>query len=176
MMEQSAKTGSISVVAAAAINVVLGWTPSYVRAVNVNNLAFYEYFSGMDAGTSLDTGNHADTQISVNAADSISTYAGRAAGASLTGTVSVTAASATVTGSSTNFLGELAVGDTITVNGEVRTVSAIASKTSLTASAVYVATASAVNIYEMKGKGAGFTLGTDICDTASDVVRWVAIR
>jgi len=52
----------------------------------------------MDDGTSLDTGNHADTQISVNAAGSI----------------------------------------TLTSNG--------------------------------------FTLGLDICDTAADVVYWVAFR
>ena len=176
MMEQTAKTGSVAVVAAAAVNVSLGVVPSYVRAVNVNNLAFYEFFSGMDDGTSLDTGNHADTQISVNAADSISEYAGRAAGASITGTAAVTAASATVTGTSTNFLGEVAVGDVLTINGEMRTIAAIASKTSLTVSEAYDETATGALIYELEGKAPGFTLGTDICDTASDVVRWLAIR
>lgn len=97
--DQVQATGSHIVPATpAALTVTLGWQPRYVRAVNVNNLKFYEYFEGMSDGTSLDTGNHADTQIAVNAADGI--------------TVSST----------------------------------------------------------------GFTLGTDICDTAADVVRWLALR
>lgn len=50
----------------------------------------------------------------------------------LTGTVSKTAASSTLTGSSTLFTTELAVGDAIKVGNEVFTVSAIASTTSLT--------------------------------------------
>ena len=99
MMQQAAKTGTNTVAAGGtAETVVLGFQPSYVRAVNVNNLATYEHWSGMTAGTSIDTANHADTQISVNEAGSIT----------------------------------------------------------LTAT--------------------GFTLGADICDTTSDVVRWVAIR
>ena len=99
MDKQYAQSGKITVAnPAAAVTVELGFVPTYIRAVNVNNLAFYEYFEGMAAGTSLDTGNHADTQISVNAAGSI----------------------------------------TLTANG--------------------------------------FTLGLDICDTAADVVYWVAFR
>ncbi|KGO32647.1 hypothetical protein JT06_19165 [Desulfobulbus sp. Tol-SR] len=159
-----------------AMNIVLGWQPRYVRAFNVNNLASYEYFSGMSAGTSLDNGNHADTQWSVNAAGSISLYAGRASGSTITGTVAVTAGSATVTGTSTNFIGELVVGDKIMVNGETRVVAAIATTTSLTTETTFDAAASAVSCYDMSGKGPGFTLGTDICDTAADVVRWLALR
>ena len=99
MDKQYAQSGKITVAnPAAAVTITLGFVPKYIRAVNVNNLAFYEYFEGMDAGTSLDTGNHADTQISVNAAGAI----------------------------------------TLTANG--------------------------------------FTLGLDICDTAADVVYWVAFR
>jgi len=99
MDKQYIQSGTITVAnPAAAVTVALGFVPKYIRAVNVNNLAFYEYFAGMDAGTSLDTGNHADTQISVNAAGTI----------------------------------------TLTANG--------------------------------------FTLGLDICDTAADVVYWVAFR
>ena len=99
MDKQYARVGTNTVAAGGtAETVVLGFQPSYVRAVNVNNLATYEHWSGMAAGTSIDTANHADTQISVNEAGSIT----------------------------------------------------------LTAT--------------------GFTLGADICDTTSDVVRWVAIR
>lgn len=78
--------------------VVLGWVPRYVRVWNVNNLASYEWFTGMTADYSLNMINHADTQ-------------------------NVAATSG---------------GITVTANG--------------------------------------FTLGTTICDTTSDVVRWVAFR
>ena len=159
-----------------AMNIELGWQPRYVRAYNVNNLTSYEHFSGMDAGKSLDNANHADTQNSLNAAGSITLYAGRAAGAVVTGTVTVTAGSATITGSGTNFIGELAVGDKVTVNGETVEILSITSTTVATANVPFVGAAAAVALYDMRGKGAGFTLGTDICDTAADVVYWLALR
>ena len=97
--DQVQKMGTNTVVAGGtAETVVLGWVPRYVKAINVNDLQMYENFTGMDADTSIDTFNHADTQIAVNAAGGI----------------------------------------TLTANG--------------------------------------FTLGTDICDTTADVVRWVAFR
>jgi len=66
------QTGEIAVAnPAAAVTVTLGWVPRYIRAYNVNNLASYEFFEGMDAGTSLDNANHADTQNSLNAAGAI---------------------------------------------------------------------------------------------------------
>lgn len=99
MDKQFAQVGTVTVPdPAAAVTVTLGFRPRYVRAFSVNNLVSYEHFYGMSDGTSLDTANHADTQISLNAAGSI----------------------------------------TLTADG--------------------------------------FTLGTDICDTAADVVRWLAIR
>lgn len=78
--------------------VTLGWVPRYIRAINVNNLTSYEYFTGMTADYSLNMANHADTQMS----------------AATSGGITLTAD--------------------------------------------------------------GFTLGTSICDTTSDVVRWVAFR
>ena len=96
MRPKSAKKSAFR--AAAAVTITLGFRPSYVKAFNVNNLVHYEHFDGMSDGTSIDTANAADTQISVNAAGSI--------------TLSAT----------------------------------------------------------------GFTLGLDICDTAADVVHWLAIR
>lgn len=177
MMEQFAATGTVTVSnPAVAVNIVLGWTPRYVRCWNVNDLASHEYFDGMTAAYSLKSANHADTQHSSVTSNAITQYAGRAPGASITGTVAVTADSAAVTGTSTNFVGELAVGDTIVINGETRDVVTITSSTAMTMSAAYVATASGVAAYDMDGKGAGVTLGTGICDTAADVVRWMAIR
>jgi hypothetical protein len=97
MRESILKVGSETVAdPAAAITVVCGFVPRYVRVWNVNNLASYEFFSGMTAGTSLDNANHDSTQNSLNAAGSI----------------------------------------TLTANG--------------------------------------FTMGTDICDTADDVIRYAA--
>lgn len=97
--EQNCQAGSETVAATpVAITVTVGWKPKYVRAINVNDLTFFEHFDGMTAGSSIDTANHDTTQISVNAAGSI----------------------------------------TLTSNG--------------------------------------FTLGTDIADTAADVIRWVAFR
>jgi hypothetical protein len=53
----------------------------------------------------------------------------------LTGTVSNSASGTTVTGTSTKFLTELRIGDTITAGGETHTITAIASDTSLTTDA-----------------------------------------
>ena len=70
--DQLQKMGTNTVVAGGtAETVVLGWVPRYVRAINVNNLTSYEYFTGMDAGTSIDMANHDTTQMSVNAAGGI---------------------------------------------------------------------------------------------------------
>ena len=175
--DQVQKTFNVTVSnPAVAVNLVCGWSPRYVRVWNVNNLASYEYFYGMSAGTSLDNGNHADTQNSVNAADSITLYAGRAAGSAVSGTVTVTAASPTITGSSTNFVGELAVGDKVIINGETVSILSITSSTVATADKPFVSSAATVSLFDVNGKGPGVTLGTDICDTAADVVRVIAFR
>ncbi|MCF7918207.1 hypothetical protein K9L27_04430, partial [Candidatus Gracilibacteria bacterium] len=65
----------------------------------------------------------------------------------LTGTVSVTAASASVTGTTTAFTTELAVGDAIKIGSEVFTVSAIASDTALTLDSAHTAGASGATAY-----------------------------
>lgn len=73
-----------------------------------------------------------DTSLTTDAWTSSNTdqsYSLRFVGA---GRVSTTSGSGTVTGTGTAFLQDVAVGDTIEVNGETRTVSAIASNTSLT--------------------------------------------
>jgi hypothetical protein len=68
-----------------------------------------------------------------------------------TGTAAVTAASTTVTGTSTAFTTELNVGDEIQINGETRTVIAIASTTVLTVDKAFVNTASGASIYLIDG-------------------------
>ncbi len=64
------------------------------------------------------------------------------ANSSATGTTAVTNGVATVTGTSTFFLAEVALGDRITINGETKTVTAIASNTSLTCDSNFAATVS----------------------------------
>jgi len=63
-----------------------------------------------------------------------------------TGTVSVTAGSATVTGSGTSFTTEFSVGDDIKINNEIFNVLSISSNTSLTTDGNFAATASSRNI------------------------------
>ena len=65
----------------------------------------------------------------------------------LTGTVSVTINTATVTGVGTAFTTELAVGDSIKIGTEIFTVSAIASATSLTLDSNHLTGASGVTAY-----------------------------
>lgn len=61
----------------------------------------------------------------------------------LTGTLTVTANSATVTGSGTSFTTEVTVGDLLVINSETHKVSAVANGTSLTLTSRHVAGASA---------------------------------
>lgn len=76
-----------------------------------------------------------------------------------TGTISVTAASGTVTGTGTLFISDFTIGDTITANSETHTITAIASNTSMTTD-VWTSTFSGVytttnlNRYNFTGKGA----------------------
>ncbi len=56
MNKQYAQVGTNTVVAGGtAETVALGFKPSYVRALNVNNLATYEHWEGMDDDTDLTT-------------------------------------------------------------------------------------------------------------------------
>lgn len=175
--DQVQKVGTVTVSnPAVAVNISLGWVPRYTKVYSINNLVDSTRFSTMAAGYCIDSVNSASTQQVINVAGGIADYAGRAAGGAVTGTVTVTAASAAVVGSSTNFVGELAVGDKITVNGEVKIILSITDSTHLTTTVPFIAAASTVSLYDMTGKTAGFTIGTDIMDTAADVVHWVAFR
>ncbi len=88
-------------------------------ASNVGNL------TGLNATSSITT---LTTTLSGNIAQNAATQTF----ASFAGTVSNAANSATVTGTGTNFLGQIAVGDAITIGSTVQNVTAIASNVSLT--------------------------------------------
>jgi len=96
-------------------------------------------------GTNYITGGKLGIGISAPTADL--TVKGNLS-AALTGTVSVTAATAAVTGTSTLFDTELAVGDAIKIGSEVFTVSAIGSATSLTLDSNHTAGASGATAYK----------------------------
>lgn len=177
MNTQNVKVGTLTIVDDAnAINVPVGFAPSYIKVLNSTDAKLYEFFAGMTDAYAFKSISHADTQFSVITSNGITPYDGRAIGASISGTAAVTADSTAVTGTSTNFVGELAVGDLITINGESRKVSSITSATALVVDEAYDETASGATIYDMTGKSEGFTLGTDITDDDSDVLYWIAIR
>lgn len=81
-----------------------------------------------------------DIQSFIDAADYCGEYINPV---NATGTVSVTSGSATVTGSGTEFIKDLNVGDQVTINSEVKYVTAVASNTSMTVDANFSSDASA---------------------------------
>ena len=101
----------------------------------------YGLFLGDGSTTTFDIPTNAYAALSNNNIIVYVSKSGR------TGTAAVTAGSQTVTGTSTAFTTELAVGDEININGEVRTVTTIASTTSLTVDAAFVNTASGATVF-----------------------------
>ncbi|MBI3804504.1 MAG: fibronectin type III domain-containing protein [Nitrospirae bacterium] len=72
-------------------------------------------------------------------------------GATVTGAGTISSSSTTVTGSGTNFLAELVVGDTITASAQTKTVTAIASATSLTVNSAFSSNLSSGTSYTHNG-------------------------
>lgn len=157
----------------------LGYKPKYVKVYNNNDAgalwATMEWWEGMAAASALkgiavagpDAGaTKSQAKVTSNG---ISQWNGIAPGAALSlGTGAVTAGSAVVTGSSTQFLnGEVAVGDLINVAGQTRKVVSIASATSLTCDAAFDVSGSGGTILNMSGKPAGFAIGADADINAS---------
>ncbi len=105
----------------------------------------YRSTSGTDQSTINDAGTgtrYASQLTPAQVLMSNSSLIKATASSTLTGTADP-AASTTLPGSSTKFLTELQIGDRITVNAETRTVTAIASDTSLTVDTAFTDTASA---------------------------------
>ena len=70
--DQMTAAGSLTVPATPVAQVIkLGWKPRYVKAVNINDLASYEYIEGMTAATALKGTNSASTQFSVVSSNGI---------------------------------------------------------------------------------------------------------
>jgi len=171
----------------AKINIACGFVPSYVKIMNIQDggglYATGEWFASMGEGYAWKTKAIVDSGSTGNKSsdlvtNGIYTFAGRAAGARLTGTVSVTAGSATLTGSSTEFLTELDVGDTVRLSdGQEFTITAIASGTSATLNKAASSSLSGSIAVVVNGKPAGFSVGTDAdFNTANETVCYMAIR
>lgn len=84
---------------------------------------------------------------------------------SKTGTVAVSAGSATITGSSTSFSSEFEIGDDIRVNGEEYNVTAIASNTSMTVDENFISSASSQNIFKNGATAGQLSSGSTVART-----------
>jgi hypothetical protein len=142
----------------------------------------------MSAGKGLKT-LQAGTR-SFLASGGISQLVGSPGPIALTGTLSVTAGSAAITGAGTRFTSEVKVGDILAVPGVGTTgiggsattdqmyikVIAIASDTALNAQVVSDYTASGKSAFNTSGIADGFTIGIDSINTATNVLHYVAYR
>lgn len=108
----------------------------------------------------------------------ISEFAGSLAGAQLTGTIAATQGSATLAGTNTLFLTELADDDIVKLSdGQELTVSAIASATSLTASAAATDSVATTPSTRISGKKEGFTLGAEAdLNVSGETIYYIAVR
>ena len=89
-----------------------------------------------------------------------------------TGTVAVSAGSATITGTSTSFSSEFAAGDDIRVNGEEYNVLSIASDTSMTVDENFAATASSQTISKNGASAAQLSSASAVARTSQSNVQF----
>lgn len=72
MDKQYFRQGSTTVTTTGtAQTITIGFKPSYVRIINVDQLIIFEHFLAMGDGASFDTFSHADAQMVANTADSV---------------------------------------------------------------------------------------------------------
>jgi len=168
-IESSYATGSFTG-DGSAVKLECGFTPKKVTMLNTTDATKLEWFSGMPSPSAIKTIT-AGTQT-YETTNHISTWSGDAAGAALTGTAATTAASPTLTGTSSKYLYELKVGDIINVSGNTYIVKAIASATSITLDRPAVATVSGATATRETGRGAGFQIGS--AATSAKAFVWIA--
>jgi hypothetical protein len=165
------------------INVEVGFLPNYVKLMNLDDAgSLYptlEYFYGIGEGYGWKTKSIVDNGTTTNkssekiTSNGISRFAGEAPGKQLTGTIAITAASAALTGTSTEFLTELKVGDIVRVQNlttgayEEMEILSIASKTAATATKVASQSITTGNPIRVTGRSPGFVIGKDADMNAS---------
>ncbi len=152
-------------------NLELGFIPAYIKLWNyTDGDIVQEWFYGMADGYALQTTNDASTQQSLETSNGISDFPGEAPNKTLTGTLTFTAASASVSGSGTDFLTQLKAGDTIkTPEGYEYTVLSISSATALTLSAVATETESGVTCVRQQGRSPGVIVGTTMSESSKTI-------
>jgi hypothetical protein len=170
------------------LRVEIGFVPRYIKAVNIEDAGtlypIMEWMRGMAAASGIktlkifDNGTTANASSTYITSNGISEYQGEAPGCTLTGTVAATAGSATLIGTNTSFLTELAVGDLIKLkDGQEFTVSAISSNTSLTVTAAATASVTTGIAVRLTGKKAGFLIGADTdMNAANETIVYMAVR
>jgi len=165
----------------AALKVSCGFVPRRVEVLNLTQLSRTTWNYGMT--TNWDEGFHeidsgaGAVDFSLLTANGISTNTGDVAYTTVTGTIAGSAGSAAITGTSTEFLTEVAVGDELLIGGIVYSVIAVASDTALTIDRPLSAAASGAAVVRVTGRQAGFTIGTtSTLNTNNDVISYVAFR
>jgi len=166
----------------AAITVECGFAPRRVDVYNLTTLSTTTWIYGMT--TNWDEGFHAidsgagAVDFSALTANGISAYAGSPANSTITGTIAISASTAAVTGTSTEFLSQLRVNDVVLVGGLEYKVIAIASDTACTLDRPIGTTAvSGAAVVRVTGRQAGFTIGTtSTLNADNNVMAYTAWR
>lgn len=180
-------TLTMGAIATGAGNAVIPATPANEAAIGYVRIAVAAGATPFDASTDLLSAGHLTVtytniftlgfpaQLISNLG--ISEYAGASPNTRLTGTVTMTLASKTLTGSSTLFLTELKVGDLVLIAGQTFTVASIASNTSATMVEAASPAIAALSLAVRKnGREAGFTIGADLdINVSGETVYYHAI-
>jgi hypothetical protein len=165
----------------AAMNVECGFAPRKVEVFNATKLSITNWNYGMvtawDEGFHVVDSGAGTTDLSLLTANGISLFAGEPVNTTKTGTLAGTIATTSITGTSTEFLSELRVGDEILISGVVYSVLGIADDTHLTLDRALGATISGVALVRVTGRQAGFVIGTTATLNANnDAISYTAWR
>jgi hypothetical protein len=165
----------------AAITVSCGFIPQYVMLRNTTDAGSLfgglEWNSSMPAGYGLKTLGTSTASVLITS-NGITTYAGVNGPTALTGTHSISVGGNTVTGSSSQYVNELIVGDFVNFgSGQDYEVVSIASATSMTVKEVCKTVVSGAAGLRMSGRAPGFIIGTDTdINVSTEKLMVLAIR
>lgn len=184
-MSDKIKVGSL-VGTGEIIDVECGFVPTYVKVFNPNDAGSLwpsiERWNGMAAASGckclkqIDSGSTGLSSQAYVTSNGISDFAGEAPGKTLVGTHAITVNLKALTGTSSKYLRDLRVGDTITLNGNNYTIAAITSNTAATIVENAVATETAAIMTRKMGRAAGFTFGLDTdLNVSGEAVFYVAV-
>jgi hypothetical protein len=181
MLGAKIKTGAFTGTGVA-LNIEVGFTPKYVKIVNLNDAGALdppglEWMAGMADAAALKL---VGTTVAYSQLTTlgITPYDGDAGMTALTGTIALTLNSAVLTGTNTKFTTELRAGDVIRsdYDGKTFKVLSITSATSLVADAVAEATVATKAFTRVNGRAEGFTLGADTdVNVDGEAGVWMAI-